>query len=136
MTNKQDPLRDKSFGMALRIVRLYRFLIEEKSEYVMSKQILRSGTNPGAMVREAANAESGLDFVHKLGVAQKEIGETQYWLELLYKTHYLTKNQYNSLFADSEEIMKLIRSSILTKKKNLAKKALLLLFILTTIFLL
>lgn len=74
-------LRDKSFQL-VRIVRLYRYLIEEKKEYVLSKQILLAGTNPGAMVREALNGESSLDFVHKLGVAQKETGETQYWLEL------------------------------------------------------
>ncbi len=123
MTNKSDPLREKSFGMALRIVRLYRFLTEEKREYVLSKQVLRSGTNPGAMVREAANAESGVDFIHKLGIAQKETGETQYWLELLFKSNYINETEYNSINADTEEVMRLIRSSILTKKKNLAIKA-------------
>ena len=71
--NNRPPhtLRDKSFHLAVRIVRLYKYLIEEKKEYALSKQILRAGTNPGAMVREALNAESGLDFVHKLGIAQK-----------------------------------------------------------------
>ncbi len=64
-------LRDKSFLLAVRVVGLYRYLVEEKKEFVMSKQILRAGTNPGAMVREALNAESNLDFIHKLGVAQK-----------------------------------------------------------------
>ncbi len=123
MTNKQDPLREKSFGMAIRVVRLYRFLTEEKREFVMSKQILRSGTNPGAMVREAANAESGLDFIHKLGIAQKETGETQYWLDLLFKSEYINEAEHASLYHDTEEVMRLIRSSILTKKKNLATKA-------------
>jgi four helix bundle protein len=123
MTNKYDPLREKSFGMALRIVRLYHFLTEEKKEYVMSKQILRSGTNPGAMVREAANAESGMDFIHKLGIAQKETGETQYWLDLLYQAAYINEAEHKSLYLDTEEVMRLIRSSILTKKKNLAVKA-------------
>ena len=122
MTNRQDPLREKSFGMALRVVRLYRFLTEEKKEYVMSKQILRSGTNPGAMVREAANAESGLDFIHKLGIAQKETGETQYWLDLLFKSEYINEAEHTSLYSDTEQVMRLIGSSILTKKKNLAVK--------------
>ena len=78
---KASPLREKSFDLAIRIVRLNQFLTSQKSEYVISKQILKSGTNPGAMVREANNAESGLDFIHKLAIAQKELGETQYWLE-------------------------------------------------------
>lgn len=87
----------------------------------MSKQILRCGSNPGAMIREAANAESGMDFIHKMGIAQKELGETQYWLEILHKTDYITSVEYNSLYKDSDEIMKMIRSSILTRKKNLKK---------------
>ena len=112
-------LRDKTFQFSIRIVRLYRYLIEEKREFVLSKQVLRCGTNPGAMVREAINAESGLDFIHKLSVAQKEISETQYWLELLFESKYLNEQEFQSLFVQSEEIMKLLRSSILTKKKNL-----------------
>lgn len=74
------------------------------------------------MVREAANAESGLDFIHKLAVAQKETGETQYWLELLHATDVLSDKEFQSIFADTEEVMKLLRSSILTKKKNMAVK--------------
>lgn len=73
------------------------------------------------MVREAANAESGHDFIHKLGVAQKEIGETLYWLELLYHAQYINAMEYQSLHADSEELMKILRSSILTKKHKLSK---------------
>ena len=119
---QEDPLREKSFHLAVRIVRLYRYLAEEKKEFVMSKQLLRAGTNPGAMVREAANAESSLDFVHKLSIAQKETGETQFWLELLYATDFLTEAEYQSIYADTEEIMKIIRSSILTKKQKLAAK--------------
>ncbi|GAB4497238.1 MAG: four helix bundle protein [Saprospiraceae bacterium] len=117
-----DPLREKSFQLAIRIVKLCRYLSEEKKEYVISKQLLKSGTNPGAMVREAVNAESGLDFIHKLGIAQKETGETQYWLELLFAIEMLNESEFKSIYADTEEVMKLIRSSILTKKKNLATK--------------
>jgi four helix bundle protein len=87
----------------------------------MSKQILRCGTNPGAMVREAENAESGMDFIHKLSIAQKEIAETIYWLELLCATEYLNKSEYDSIDNDAKEIMRLLRSSILTKKQNLQK---------------
>ena len=122
MQTQTSPLKEKTLLFAIRMVNLYRFLTNSKKEFVVSKQVLRSGTNPGAMVREALNAESGLDFIHKLSIAQKEIGETQYWLELLWKSNYLTSDEYNSLHRDSEEIMKLIRSSILTRKKNLAAK--------------
>ncbi len=128
MHTQTSPLRDKTLLFAIRIVNLNRFLTGVQKEFVVSKQIMRSGTNPGAMVREAANAESGLDFIHKLSIAQKETGETQYWLELLWKSNFLTTAEYNSLHLDSEEIMKMLRSSILTKKQSLAtKKATLLL---------
>jgi four helix bundle protein len=119
---KNDPLRDKTFLLAIRIVNLYRYLADDKKEYVMSKQVLRAGTNPGAMVREAANAESGSDFIHKLAIAQKETGETQYWLELLWKTNYLSEVEFQSINADSIEVMKLLTSSIVTKKKKMALK--------------
>jgi four helix bundle protein len=119
---KNDPLRDKTFLFAIRIVNLYRYLADDKKEYVLSKQVLRSGTNPGAMVREAANAESGADFIHKLAVALKETGETQYWLELLLKTNYLSESEFQSINADSIEVLKLLTSSIVTKKKKMALK--------------
>jgi four helix bundle protein len=118
---KSSPLREKTLNFAIRIVRLYQFL-SKKNEFVLSKQILKSGTNPGAMVREASNAESGMDFIHKLGIAQKELSETQYWLELLFKTDYVSKTEFDSIYKDSDEIMRMIRSSILTKKKNMAVK--------------
>jgi four helix bundle protein len=119
---QSDPLADKTLAFAIRIVNLNRYLKEQKKEYVLSKQVLRSGTNPGAMVREAANAESGADFIHKLAIGQKEISETLYWLELLSKTDYLTEIEYQSLCNDGIEILKIIRSSILTKKQRLAAK--------------
>ena len=114
---KPDPLREKTLNLAVRIVKLSKYLTQEKNEYVLSKQVIRSGTNPGAMVREAANAESGLDFIHKLSIAQKEAGETLYWLELLFKTNYLATNEYESIYADTEEILRLLKSSILTWRK-------------------
>ncbi len=119
----QSPLREKTLNFATRIVELNKYLTKKKAEYVLSKQVLRSGTNPGAMVREAINAESGADFIHKLSIAQKEIGETSFWLELMHRTSYLTDTEYDSISADADEIMKMLRSAILTKKKNLAAKA-------------
>lgn len=119
---KNDPLRDKTFLLAIRVVNLYRYMVDDKKEYVLSKQVLRSGTNPGAMVREAANAESGSDFIHKLAIAQKETGETQYWLELLWKTNYLSETEFQSINSDTIEVMKLLTSSIVTKKKKMALK--------------
>jgi len=80
---------------------------------------MRSGTNPMAMVREAKHAESGKDFIHKLSVGQKKIGETQQWLELLYATEYIDEKMYQSMDADAIEIIKLLTASIKTKKKNL-----------------
>lgn len=79
-------LAKKTLEFSIRIVRLFQYLNTEKKEFILSKQLLRSGTNPGAMVREASMAESGLDFIHKLSIAQKEICETRYWLELLKAT--------------------------------------------------
>ena len=117
--NKKSPLKEKSFAFAVRVVNLYKYLIEDKKEYVLSKQVLRSGTNPGAMVREAFNAESDKDFIHKLSIGQKEIGETMYWLELLKETDYISENQFTSINNDAVEVMKLIKSSIITKKKKI-----------------
>jgi four helix bundle protein len=119
---KNDPLHEKTMLFAVRIVKLYRYLVEEKREFVMSKQLLRAGTNPGAMVREAVNAESNADFIHKIGIAQKEIGETLYWLELLFRTDFLNEIEYKSVKTDAEEVMKIVRSCILTLKIKMKNK--------------
>ena len=118
MTNS-NILAKKTLEFSIRIVRLFQYLNTEKKECILSNQLLRSGTNPRAMVREASMAESGLDFIHKLSVAQKEICETRYWLELLKATDYLNNNEYSSIDMDAEEILKIITKSIITKKKNL-----------------
>lgn len=124
MTNKEkeSPIREKSFALAIRIVNLYKYLTKEKSEFTISKQILKSGTSPGANVREAQNGESDADFIHKLSIAQKETAETIYWLDLLHATDYLTSTEYESLLKDSEELLKMIRSAVLTKKRKMALK--------------
>ncbi len=116
---KYDALKEKSMNMAVRMVNLCKHLQTERKEYILSKQIMRSGTNPGAMVREARNAESDADYIHKLSIGQKETAETQYWLELLLKTNYISQSQYDSLNSDVTEVMKLLRSSILNKKNNI-----------------
>jgi len=99
---------EKSLDFAVRIVNLYKFLVEEKREFVMSKQVLRSGTSVGAMLREGKHAESDVDFIHKFAIAQKECSETLYWLELMVKTEFITKDQYDSLYNDANELMRLI----------------------------
>ncbi|MCX6269909.1 MAG: four helix bundle protein [Bacteroidetes bacterium] len=113
-------IKKKSFGFAVRIVNLYKVLSAERKEFILSKQLLRSGTSIGANVREAINAQSDADFIHKLSIAQKECDETSYWLELLKETNYLTEPEFASLNQDAAQLLKIIRSIILTKKKNIA----------------
>ena len=110
---------EKSLAFAVRIVNLYKYLNEQKKETVMSKQLLRSGTSIGANISEALNAESDSDFVHKLAIAQKEVSETSYWIQLLEKTEYLTSQEYQSMSNDIDELRKMIASIILTKKGNI-----------------
>jgi four helix bundle protein len=117
--NKENVLLVKSFSFAIRIVKLYQYLVAEKKEYVLSKQLLRSGTAVGALVREAQNAESKADFIHKLGIAQKECDETSYWLELLKETEYLSNDEFESINRNAIELLKIIRSSILTIKQKI-----------------
>ena len=119
---KPNVIRDKSFAFALRIVKIYKFLIEKK-EFVLSKQLLRSGTAIGALVREAEHAESKADFIHKMAIAQKEANETDYWIELLYQSDYLDNSQYNSIITDIKELNKILASIIITlKEKNYGKR--------------
>lgn len=118
----ENVIKNKSFNFALRIVKLYQFLNQEKKEYVLSKQLLRSGTAIGALVREAVHAESKLDFIHKLAIAQKEANESDYWLELLFQSGYLDDKQYQSLNLDIIEISKILASIIITIKEKIGKK--------------
>ncbi len=119
---KDNVIKVKSFAVAIRIINLYKFLKENKQEYVLSKQLLRSGTSIGANVREGLNAESKKDFIHKLAIAQKETDETLYWIELLKETEFITEMEFNSLNNDLNEILKIIRSIIITAKNNIAKQ--------------
>ena len=114
----ETALQRKSKAFAVRIIRLYQYLCEEKHEYVLSKQVLRSGTSIGANVREAKRAQSTPDFYAKLFIALKEAEETEYWLELLVETDYIGQNMFDSIYADNEEIIKLLVSSTKTIKEN------------------
>ncbi len=118
----ENILLQKSFSFAIRIVRLYQYLSDSKKEHILSKQLLRSGTAVGALVREAQNAESKNDFIHKLAIAQKECDETIYWLELLKETDYLSEIEFESICLNAKELLKIIRSSILTTKQRILKK--------------
>ena len=115
---KDNIIKSKSFSFALRIIKLYQYLQVEKKEFILSKQLLRSGTSIGAMIRESEQAESKADFIHKLAIAQKEANETEYWIELLYQSGYIDKHQYESIFYDITEIRKLLTSIIKTSKKR------------------
>jgi len=118
---KENLLKNKSFSFAIRIVNLYKYLIIEKKEFVLSKQLLRSETSVGAMIREAEFGQTKSDFIHKLSIAQKEANETQYWIELLFQTEDLTTEQFESLNQNIIEILKLITASIKTAKQNNGK---------------
>ncbi|MDN3203781.1 four helix bundle protein [Algoriphagus sediminis] len=113
---RENVVKNKSLEFAVRVVKLYQFLCDQKKEFVLSKQLLRSGTSVGAMVREAEHAETKKDFNHKMGIAQKEINETIYWLELLHQTDYLTPSEFESMKADAVEIIKIITAILKSSK--------------------
>ncbi len=115
---ENNVVRDKSFQFALRIVKLYRYLKEEKKEYVLSKQILRSGTAIGALIREAQHAESKADFIHKLSIALKEANETDYWIELLFQSEYIEEKSYQSIHKDIDELLSLLVAIVKKSKQN------------------
>jgi four helix bundle protein len=106
----ENPIVDKSKAFALRIIRMYQFLCGEKKEYILSKQVLRSGTSIGANVKEAIRGQSKADFFAKMNIALKEASETEYWLELLHESGYLEQSQFESVYADCQELLKLLVS--------------------------
>lgn len=115
---KENVVTEKSMTFAIRIVNFYKFLCLEQKEFVLSKQILRSGTSVGANIRESEQAQSRADFVNKLNIALKEANETEYWLELLFKTNYINPNQYESINSDCIELNKILISIIKSTKIN------------------
>lgn len=121
MDNEQlkmkNVIKTKSFLFSVKIVNLYKLLVQEKKEFVISKQLLRSGSSIGALVRESEHAESKADFIHKLSIALKEANETEYWLDLLKETDYIGEKEYISFQADLKEILELLISIIKTSKQ-------------------
>ena len=115
---KSGALRDKPKHFAVRIIRFVSYLRDEKREFVMSKQILRSATSIGANVRESWNAQSRSDFQHKLSIALKEADETAYWLELLVESEIIDRKQFDSLYSDLDEIIAMLTASVKTMKET------------------
>ncbi len=117
---KPNVVREKSLAFAIRIVNLAKVLQSQK-EFVLSRQVLRSGTAVGALVREAEHAESTKDFIHKLAIALKESNETDYWLEILFETDYISKEEFLELQLGNYELLKLLTSIIKTSKAKIGK---------------
>ena len=117
MVKKDNVIVNKSKSFAIKNIYLYKYLIEKQREYVMSKQILKSGTSIGANVREAVYAQSKADFYAKLNISLKEAGETEYWLELLYETGYINKETFESVYSDCQEIIRILTAIIKTRTK-------------------
>lgn len=118
---KENILKNKSFDFAIRIVNLHKYLKKKHEEYIIAQQIMRSGTSVGASVREAEHAESLKDFTHKLNIALKEVNETEYWLDLLHATGYVTKRMHESITSDCIELLKLLTASIKTTRSKLGQ---------------
>ena len=113
---KRNVIKEKSFAFAIEIVFLYKVLVERK-EFVLSKQMLRSGTSIGANVRESEHAQSKADFIHKLSITIKEANETEYWIDLLFETKYLSQTEFDIIKPKIIELLKLLTSIINTSKK-------------------
>ena len=112
-----NVIEKKSFDFAIRIVKLYKYLCDTKKEYVLSKQVLRSGTSIGANVAEAQQAQSKADFISKISIALKETSETKYWLRLLNASDYLTDNEIKTILSDCVEIEKILTSILKSSKE-------------------
>ena len=113
-----NAVADKSLEFAVRIVKLYKYLCEEKREYVLSKQVLRSGTSIGANIAEAQEGQSKKDFIAKMSIALGEARETSYWLKLLERTEYITLQQYDSIKKDCDELLKLLITIVRSARNN------------------
>lgn len=118
MSEKKSILKEQSFEFALAIIAVYKQLTENNREYVLSKQLLRSGTSVGANIREAQNAQSRADFIHKLSISQKECDESLYWLELLHQSNFINDDLFIELHSKAESLLKMLRSAILTTKQK------------------
>lgn len=117
----ENVISKKSYAFAIRIIRLYKFLIEDKKEFILSKQLLRSGTAIGALIKEAEHAQSKADFLNKMNVALKEANETEYWLMLLKDTEFISTKEFDSIETDCAEILRLLISIVKSTKASLKK---------------
>ena len=118
---RPNVVRDKSFAVALRVVKLARHLQDEKREFVLSRQLLRSGTAVGALVREAEHAQSKADFINKMSIALKEANETDYWIDLLHQAGLITQESHGSMHPDVQELIKLLVAIVKTSKSGLGQ---------------
>ncbi len=119
---EENTVKFKSYAFALRIIKAYKFLSSEQREFVLSKQLLRSGTAIGALIREAEHAESKADFIHKMNISLKEANETEYWLMLLHDSDFLEEKVFKSIVNDCQDLIKMLISIIKTSKGNNLKK--------------
>ena len=115
---EENVIEQKSKGFALRVIKLYQWLTDTKHEFVLSKQVLRSGTSIGANVKEGVRAQSTSDFIAKLSIALKEAEETEYWLELLHESGYIEEQSFTSIYEYNNELLKLLITIIKTTKVN------------------
>ena len=113
---KKNIVKEKSFELAVLIVEAYKYLVNEQKEFVMSKQLLRSGTAPGALIREAEQAESKRDFTHKMSIALKECNEAEYWLDLLKHTGYFQGQLFEENYLKNKEVLRLLISIVKSSK--------------------
>ena len=118
---RENVVMNKSYAFALRVIKLYKYLIYEKKEYVLSKQLLRSGTSIGALIKEGEHAQSKPDFLNKMNVALKEANEAEYWIELLRDSEYLSAAESLSILEDVSELIKLLASIVKSTKNSLLK---------------
>lgn len=116
--DKDNLILVKSKAFALKIIQLYKYLCDEKREFILSKQILKSGTSIGANAREASRGQSKADFYAKLYISLKEAEETSYWLELLYESEYINKENFQKLYGDCEELIRILVAITKNNKKN------------------
>jgi four helix bundle protein len=112
---------EKSITFSIRLIKIYKILAQERKEFILSKQLLRSGTAIGALIREAEHGQSKADFLNKMNIALKEANETDYWLLLLYKGEYLTEKEYNSINADCSELLIILIKIVKTTKENVGR---------------
>ena len=118
---ENNTVAEKSIAFSIRLIKIYKILTQDRKEYILSKQLLRSGTAIGALIREAEHGQSKADFLNKMNIALKEANETDYWLLLLYKGKFLNEKEYQSIIEDCTELLKMLIKIVKTTKENLGR---------------